>query len=160
MKGAFTLETPHDLLAKLESDYDTLLQNRDNPYLAYNFFVTAEHMLDWVYPGYANKSQREAERESEVLLQVCSHLAAGSKHFVVEAKHHESVLKSVQKRPGNPFTGPFGGPFVPRSGISGLCVDLDGNAKKVLGSSIHVSKLAKQVLDYWKNQRALANAIT
>ena len=58
MKGAFTLQTPHDLLEKLESDYDALMQDRNNPYLAYNFFVTAEHMLDWVYPGYANKNKR------------------------------------------------------------------------------------------------------
>jgi len=160
MKGAFTLQTPHDLCAKLESDYEALMQDRNNPYLAYNFFVTAEHMLDWVYPGYANKNKRQSERDSEVLLQVCSHLATGAKHFVAEAKHHNSVSNSVRKRQSNPLAGPLGGPLVLRGGISGLCINLDGDAKEVFGSSVHVLRLAKLVLDYWKGHKVFANAVT
>ena len=156
MKGAFTLVTPHDLLAKLQSDYKALLMEPGSPYLAFNFFVTAEHMLDWIFPGYAQKSKRQSERDSSVLLQVCSHLATGAKHFIAEAKHHTSVSESGRRRPWNPLAGPLGGPFVRRSAASGLWVHLDGDAKIVLGSSVQVSKLAEQVLDYWTNHKELA----
>ena len=56
----------------------------------------------------------------------------------------------------NPLAGPLGGPFVRRSAASGLWVHLDGDAKIVLGSSVQVSKLAEQVLDYWTNHKELA----
>ena len=160
MEGAFTLRTPRDLFKKLESDYNALVNDRDNPYLAYNFFVTAEHMLDWLYPGYGNKKRRQSERESQVLLQVCSHLATGAKHFVAEAKHHGSVSGSVRRRPVNPLVGPLGGPLVYKSGVSGLYINLDGEAKKQLGPRIHVVVLAKQVLDYWRNHEGLANKVS
>lgn len=156
MRGAFTLESPHDLLTKLKSDYEALLADPGNSHFAFNFFVTAEHMLDWIYPGYDNKSKRQSERDSSVLLQVCSHLANGAKHFVAEAKHHTSVKQSGRKKRWNPLSGPLGGPFVYRGTSSGLWVDLDGDAEKELGSSVRASKLAEQILAYWSSHKELA----
>ena len=156
MKGVFSLRTPKDLLDKLKYDYAALEKDKTNPYLAFNFFVTAEHMLDWVYPGYSNGSKRTTERESEILLQVCSHLASGAKHFVAEAKHHDTVLNSVRKRPSNPFAGPLGGPFVIKRNISGLYVKLEDKAAKVLGSTIKAVDLAKRVLEYWQSHEKFA----
>ena len=66
MKGVFNLRTPIDLLDKLKYDYAVFEKDKNNPYLAFNFFVTAEHMLDWIYPGYSNKGKRTALRDSEV----------------------------------------------------------------------------------------------
>lgn len=156
MQGLFSLHTPKDLLNKLEHDYSLLESNRNNPYHAFNYFVTAEHMLDWVYPGYVNKAKRTSERESEVLLQVCSYLASGAKHFVAEARHHNSVSGSVQKRPNNPFAGPLGGPFVLKRNVSGLYVHLEGESESVLGSTINAVDLAKQVLMYWQSHEMLS----
>ena len=160
MKGVFTLDTPSDLLAKLQFDYDALCQDRNNPYIAFNFFVTAEHMLDWVYPGYKSKDKREEERKSEVLLQICSHLANGAKHFIAEAKHHTAVKDSGRMSGANPFYGPLGGPFVRKTGPSGLCVVLDGEARDRLGSPIRVSALADKVLEFWKRHRMIESAVT
>ena len=157
MKGVFSLRTPNDLLNKLKYDYEALEKDKNNPYLAFNFFVTAEHMLDWVYPGYSNKSKRTSERDSEVLLQVCSHLATGAKHFVAEAKHHDTVSSSVQKRPSNPLAGPLGGPFVIKRNISGLYVNLEDKAAMVLGTSIKAVDLAKRVLEYWQSHEKFTN---
>ena len=39
--GFFALGTPADLLKKLRHDFS---------YAAFDFFVTAEHLLDWKYP--------------------------------------------------------------------------------------------------------------
>lgn len=151
MKGVFNLRTPIDLLDKLKYDYAVFEKDKNNPYLAFNFFVTAEHMLDWIYPGYSNKAKRTALRDSEVLLQVCSYLASGAKHFVAEAKHHDTVSGSVKKRPTNPLVGPFGGPFVIERNISGLYVNFEDKAAKDLGSSIKAVDLADQVLKYWQS---------
>ena len=159
MKGVFTLTTPADLVRKLRLDYSTLEQDPNNPYLAFNFFVTAEHLLDWIYPGYENKAKREAEREAEVLLQICSHLASGAKHFVAEAKHHTSVSGTVQ-RVGNPLQSRLlNSPLLHGGGIPGLCVNLEGKAKDALGSSIQVARLAVLTLKFWENHAAFRENI-
>lgn len=155
MNGAFTLKTPTDLLGKLEVDYSALQRNRGDPYLAYNFFVTAEHMLDWVYPGNANRGKRTAERNSEILLQVCSHLAAGAKHFTVEAKHHNSVSAPGKRRRWNPLAGPLSSPQLTPGGIPVLTIKLEGEAEESIGPSVEVLRLAQMVIEYWRNHKEL-----
>src|ERR1700674_5392518 len=94
LEGLFELRTVDDLLKKLESDYGRLCDSGVDTYRAYtafDFFVTAEHMLDWQYPGGTNKGRRAQEKKSEVLLQICSHVANGFKHFKVEDGRHKSV---------------------------------------------------------------------
>lgn len=58
MEGVFSLKTPKDLLGKLQHDYERLKANRLDTYAAFDFFVTSEHLLDWIYPGEANKEHR------------------------------------------------------------------------------------------------------
>jgi hypothetical protein len=69
-------------------------------------------MLDWIYPGATGKSRRSAERNSEVLLQVVSHLATGAKHMVPEDPRHRSVQHAdVAHTPygqGHYGAGPYG----------------------------------------------------
>jgi hypothetical protein len=77
------LRTPKDLLRKLEYDYARVEINPRETYAAFDFFVTAEHMVDWVY----NKPLRN----NELLLRIVSHLATGSKHFIVSNPKHKSV---------------------------------------------------------------------
>jgi hypothetical protein len=85
-----------------------------------------------------------------VLLQVCSHLANGAKHFEVEAKKHDSVSS----------TGMAGGYFPPQpfprqlfpDAMFGagrrLVVNLKGDAANQLGQTVGVIDLAEMVLDY------------
>ena len=61
MKGIFELNTSRDLLEKLRFDVRQLENDPTNTYLAFNFFVTAEHMKDWLYPGKANKKARSGK---------------------------------------------------------------------------------------------------
>ena len=149
MQGIFNLTTPADLLKKLEHDYKLMKKDPTNQYAAFNFLTTAENMLDWLYPGRANKKNREAIRDKEIVLQVCSHLANGAKHFQVEAKHHKSVQKAQRT---DYFGGAMPRGYFPKGYFPELLfVELTGKAAKKLGNSIRINDLAEQILNLWKN---------
>ncbi len=94
-QSLFQIQGPRDLLFKLQHDYSRLQQTPNDPYVAFDFFVTAEHLLDWIYPGSSGKPGRAAERDANLILQVVSHLATGAKHFIPQARHHVSVQHAV-----------------------------------------------------------------
>ena len=48
-EGFFELQTAQDLLAKLRHDFDRLKKSPMDSYAAFDFFVTAYHMLEWGY---------------------------------------------------------------------------------------------------------------
>ncbi|MFH0916882.1 MAG: hypothetical protein V1912_10605 [bacterium] len=150
MPGAFGLTTPADLLRKLSRELDRLRATPNDVDTAFNFFVTAEHLPDWLHPGDGGKAQRRAIREAEPLLQVVSHLASGAKHFDMLSPHHRSVT----------WSGKGGGFFASRMfasrmfaarffGRVSLQVSLDGPAANQLGSSTRAIELAEQVYAYW-----------
>jgi hypothetical protein len=147
MKGIFSLTTPVDLFRKLEHDFESMQRDPTDQYAAFNFFVTAEHMVDWLHPGNENKDreQRKEFRKSEVLLQVTSHLANGAKHFQAQAKHHQSVVKAQKTE--------YFGPGYFQEGYFGewLFVELTGEAATKLGKSICTNDLAKRVLEFWRD---------
>ena len=45
--GFFQLGSASDLFKKLEWEYENLRAQPGNAYHAFNFCITAEHMLDW-----------------------------------------------------------------------------------------------------------------
>ena len=107
-------------------------------------------MKDWLYPGKSNKAVRENLEMSSVLLQVCSHVANGAKHFQVEAKHHRSVVATVK-------TGGYWGSRYWASNYwpsryfakGALTITLQGDAEQQLGSSIGALELAERVVEFW-----------
>lgn len=147
MKGLFQLQNARDLLAKLRHDYARLQEMPNDSYVAFDFFVTAEHLLDWVYPGASGKAHRTAERTAEVVVQVVSHLATGAKHMIPEERRHVSV----QHADVVPST--YGGAEYGTAayGSSHLIVELDGTAAAHLGASVTPLKLATLALQYWEN---------
>ena len=46
-EGVFSLTSAAHLRDKLRHDFEALKADPFNPYLGFNFFVTAEHLLDW-----------------------------------------------------------------------------------------------------------------
>src|SRR5688572_3007604 len=99
MKGVFGLKSPQDLFKKLESEYESLKANPSDAYVAYNFFATAWHLLEWKYPGKrgtSNAIAREKIRHGSTLLQLCEHLAVGAKHFDHLSPRHKSVSDTTQ----------------------------------------------------------------
>lgn len=151
-EGFAALQTPEDLLGKLQRDFEALTSDRYQTDRLFNFFVTALHMLDWIYPDTVdgNRKKRRAVTEDNVLIQICSHIANGAKHFAATDPRHESVSKV---RPGglllaNPQSETglrFADPRIP------ITVELDGEAKDLYGESIKATDLAKHILDFWVN---------
>jgi len=154
VQGWIELRTVGDLLKKLERDLKRLERHPQDADQAFNFFVTAEHLLDWQHPGKANRRKRCEAREKDVLLGITSHLANGAKHFKVEAKQHKSV-KAV-KHSGGLFPSGYWprGYFAPGYWGDGFYVELDGDAAKKLGPRIAVVDLARKVLHNWRNRLA------
>jgi hypothetical protein len=85
-RGFFELRTPHDLLKKMQRDHSRLEANSLDAYAAFDFFVTANHLVDWVWPS-ATRQQLRDNREDVPLLRVCEHLADGAKHFLLTRPH-------------------------------------------------------------------------
>ena len=87
--GFAELRSCIDLLAKLQHDIARMSEDQSDPYAAFDFFVTAEHMVDWYLPN--DKPAQNRLRANETLLQVTSHLASGAKHFETNDDRHKSV---------------------------------------------------------------------
>jgi hypothetical protein len=82
MEGFFELQTPEDLLRKLERDYARLQQVPEDTDVAYNFFVTAENMPEWVKGGgKRGKTFKLQIQQQHLILTLCHELATGAKHF-------------------------------------------------------------------------------
>jgi hypothetical protein len=148
--GLFSLQTPRDLREKLRHDLRRIESAPTDAYAAFDFFVTAEHMLDWVYPGAAKKPQLASTRNSSILLKICSHVANGAKHFQVEDSRHNSVTGATAK--GGYFGSSYFGPrYFGRRYFSSphLVIELTGKAKTRYGSHVPVLLLAKELVQYW-----------
>jgi hypothetical protein len=146
-KGFGRLQTPRDLLQKLRHDRSRMEADPDDVYAAFDFFVTADHILDWLYPdspGASQRHKRQAHRDREPLLQIVSHLANGAKHFEAVASHHTSVTDiSSQFGAFDPRS------FSPRS-FSPSAFSMPGlHVRLTDGRLEHSYVLADDVLDYW-----------
>jgi hypothetical protein len=147
-KGFFELLTVKDLFAKLERDSVRIQNNPLDVDAAFDFFVTAYHMLDWLHPGPGNSHKRKEIEDHSVLLQVTSHLANGSKHFEATASKHKSVAKTVS-RPGGFQPGAF---QANAFDVGELVVHLEGDVAADLGTSISVVELARRLVAFWQQK--------
>jgi hypothetical protein len=79
----FELRTAADLFRKIEDDLKVMEASPGDARLAFNFFVTVEHLPDWL-------DRRDLVKKT-CLLRIVSHLANGAKHFVLDDSRHKSV---------------------------------------------------------------------
>jgi hypothetical protein len=151
MSGIFYLTTAADLRGKLRRDLEKLKHEPLNGDAAINFLLTAEHMLDWVYPKRVNRKKRHDEKSNSMILRICSHVANGAKHFEVEDPQHDSV--SSTGTAAGYFAAPYHAPRYFSNAYFGagrmLAVRLKGSAAKQLGPRISVVDLAEKVMEYW-----------
>ena len=146
-KGFFDLQEPADLLTKLEYDYNRLLSSSNKRvYAAFDFFITGYHMLDWVYPGDENINKRKSEENKYILLQVCSHIANGVKHFQATRPQHNSISHADHMDSSFQLDASQTDSFQ-----TGYFVELTGDAAKCLGTQITCEALAEKVLEFWQN---------
>ena len=150
MSGVFNLNHPQDLLAKMARELNRLRVSPDDVDHAFNFFVTAEHMLDWIHPEPERRAQRKALRRDDPLLATVSHLASGAKHFDHLQGLHMSVTKS-ERRVGAWADGAWA-PSMWAPGAwrpTKLWVTLDGEAAEAFGARIDALAMAEKVFRYW-----------
>ena len=146
-KGFLDLRTHDDLFKKLEWEFNSLSENPTSSYLAFNFFVTAWHLLEWEHPDPDGKAVRKSRRDEAPLLQICEHLAVGAKHFAPSSAKHQSVSGAKHSGVwGGSWGGSWGGAWGEK-----LVVLLDGEAAAKYGPSISVQELAQEVMRYWAN---------
>jgi hypothetical protein len=147
--GFASLKTPLDLLQKIKHDFKRLGDDPGNTYAAFDFFVSSYHMIDWLHPN--DRHGRDSEEKGCLLLQICSHIANGAKHFEATAKQHKSV-SDVKNKPGywNPDYWSKGYWNPNYFNMGGLFVYLDGDAANEFGSEIKVIDLAQKILKHWE----------
>lgn len=87
--GIFELRTPRALLDKVVHDLKRLRQDPTDAYAAFDFFVSARHMPEWIFPGDTAKCNELFT--SHVELRICRHIADSGKHYIVRDTRHKQV---------------------------------------------------------------------
>src|SRR4051794_29114446 len=87
---------PSHLLQKLEHDLGRMKTSPHDQYGAFDFFVAAEHVIDWIHPH--SKPDREALGLDVPLLRIPPHIVNGAKHFEVKANRHKSISAVSKER--------------------------------------------------------------
>ncbi len=141
--GFAELKSPTDLVGKLAHDLERMKSTPQDQFAAFDFFVTAEHIVDWLHPD--ARAERAALRGSCALLRVTSHIANGAKHFAAKAKHHKSVSSVEKERYAS------GDYFAEDYAADLLVIELTEEEAVELGSKqIEACELADRVLARWK----------
>jgi hypothetical protein len=145
--GFFALRTPDDLLHKLRHDRQRLAANPSDSYAAFDFFVTANSLVDWISSSSSPSHQPRANHREDVLPRLCRHLADGAKHLQLTRPHHG--VSETQHVPAARYGEAVYG--VSRYDMpASLLVHLEPTEAEALGRpSIDAQELADLVLAYW-----------
>jgi hypothetical protein len=147
----FALKTPGDLFAKLKSDEDRLKADPTNSYAAFDFFVTAHALTYWVQNSPSGQKEKVIGKdEYEIqLLEVCSHLGNGAKHFELSVESHDTV-HSTEATDGAFGAGVFNGASFQ---TGQLLIHLEKEPASALGGPVvEVTGLARKVVNFWQEK--------
>jgi len=162
--GFFELRDAQDLLKKLRYDYDRMIADPMNVYAAYDFFVTANHLVDWMWPSATGKQLRDT-RASEAIPRICEHLANGAKHFILNREHAavralESVVAPTIEV-DEILADPEGFGLAWFDPEDGLFITLEAAEAAELGcKKISAPDLARRVLSYWARRMGCGDVAT
>lgn len=144
-RGIFNLRTTSDLFEKLNHDLGRMKKDRMDSYAAFDFFVTAISMKDWINKNGGHFSGGTSNYDKQ-LWKTCDHIRNGSKHF--EVNSHRAVKET------RPVDGAFSpNTFEPNAyHTSRLVVHLESEEAKDLGSVIDTVTLAEKVMDFLRKE--------
>jgi hypothetical protein len=113
-------------------------------YAAFDFFVSARHIPDWLHPSDATLSKALFAKHVE--LRVCRHIADSGKHFRVTNPMHKQVLSTT--RTTDAWGGSWGKAWGDSWGKSALVVELDpaDPDTSILGQQVDVLEIAERTL--------------
>jgi hypothetical protein len=141
---------PKVLLLKLRHDLARMEQEPWHPFPAWDFFVTAYHILDWCSPGLRgiNRDAREFIELTEPLIEISGHLATLAKHRRAEATKWDDVSATFGSHilTVNWDSGRL-------TGMGSLIVALTDEHAAALHCPKHVKavELARRVLARWED---------
>ena len=149
MRGLFDLLTADDLCAKLEHDYKRIFNNPADAFAAFDFLVTAWHLLEWKYPGGTATQQRVDLAKQYPIIGVLEHLAVAAKHYEPKNPKLDSVMTTARD---SAWRRGAWAPGVWARGVwkDDLTVTLTGDAKARLGESLAIKQLADLAMDFWR----------
>ena len=165
MRGFFELTTPHHLLQKLTREYEEWKKDPLNVDRAWNFFVTAEHLPDWLAQtdpkAFAGSGIKKFKR-AQPLTRICTHLANGAKHFRPTEKPTEMLNTSVDTtvremtgyvKPGYVKPGYYAQEPALRVYLTPTeLAALQRDCVPVTAAGIDALWLAARVLEFWKTR--------
>lgn len=154
-----SMREPRDLFAKLRHDLERMREDPLSSFPVYDFFVTANHMVDWVWPS-LTQAQMRRQRASDAYLRISEHLGNAAKHFLLSREHYAVAdIEVLERVPKDIVEQSFALMAEPALGAvwliepDGFYVQLDDAAARELGvNRIHVVTLAAQTLDYWQRR--------
>ena len=148
MGGIFELRDYRDLMAKLERDLEAITENPRDSGFAFNFFVTAWHLLEWVYPD--DVAKRAQIRDASILLQISEHIAVGAMHFEPTSKKHKSVTRTFRDTELSRKLFDAGQLDIAIL-TDRLMIDLDPNAAAEFGRDwVPAAGIAAMVVVFWR----------
>ncbi len=141
LNGFFSLRTAKDLLEKLDADFKRLsIADQSSiaaQYAAFDFFVCAEHIPDWLTETTGGSKTKHRSYEEGSLV---SHIANGAKHFRVDVTRHTTVRDTTAVEGAFQANAFQDSAFqVPR-----LVVELEG------GAVADVLDIAAKVIEHWR----------
>ncbi len=95
--GLWGLDSPEALFGKLTRDLARMRAAPRDPDPAFDFFVTAYHMHEWVAQG--DKALAKTLETDDLILSA-GHIATRGKHFSAQAKKWVQLQSTENKAPG------------------------------------------------------------
>lgn len=152
------LRSPADLIRKLNHDLQRMAAAGSDQYAAFDFFVTADSIVDWLHPEVigdesATKEQKIKKsdlRKNNDLLRITSHIANGAKHFVVT--RHNSITgieKSRYVEKGYVEDGYFEDPLL-------IHLTPEEAMRLEVHGAIKAIELARLVFQFWSENKGAA----
>jgi hypothetical protein len=102
--GIFGLDRPEQLLKKLEYDFQRLRHDQGREtmlYTAFDFFVTAYSLVDWVKKRGALTQTEVDALYAPVLIKLCGDLANGGKHFQLREDKTKTTVTTHSAQPAS-----------------------------------------------------------
>jgi hypothetical protein len=156
--GFFRLQTPLDLLEKMEFNCEQLRADPMNAYAAFDFFVSAAHLPEWL--GKFGCSQKIDRGKPEAMNDICQQLANGAKHFTVNPNRHDAVRATGVSTPAISGVARSGVTFSGATEQKLIVLLAPDEAAALDVPAISAVNLANMLLAYWKDHDGVKRAAT
>ncbi|PIQ20125.1 MAG: hypothetical protein COW65_16815 [Cytophagales bacterium CG18_big_fil_WC_8_21_14_2_50_42_9] len=147
--GFINLIDETDLFKKLLWEYEFLIKNSESSFHAFNFFVTAFHLADWIYKGGTRNNENYTNFvKDNIVISLAGQIANGAKHFELKDKRYTEDKRGIKGIISD--NGYVNDGYVQDAYLQNrLIIKLDNQAKSIIGESIEVIELADFIINFY-----------